>query len=76
MRTRPSEQDLHGPTQVNLGFRITLAGVVSRGPVADQLLITMPFYASVAYSFGALLARNEFTKAPEKLTDSDDSGSK
>jgi len=25
----------------------------------DQLLITMPFYASVAYSFGALLARRQ-----------------
>jgi hypothetical protein len=29
----------------------------------DQLLITMPFYASVAYSLGALLARKGSTKA-------------
>lgn len=28
----------------------------------DQLLITMPFYASVAYSLGALLARNASVK--------------
>jgi hypothetical protein len=28
----------------------------------DQLLLTMPFYASVAYSVGALLARNTSTK--------------
>jgi len=28
----------------------------------DQLLLTMPFYASAAYSFGALLARNMSAK--------------
>jgi hypothetical protein len=39
----------------------------------DQLLITMPFYASVAYSLGALLARNVFTKAPNKLRHADNS---
>jgi hypothetical protein len=33
----------------------------------------MPFYASVAYSFGALLARNAFTKAPKKLRCADNS---
>jgi len=33
-------------------------GCQPRARCLDQLLITMPFYASVAYSFGALLARN------------------
>jgi hypothetical protein len=40
-------------------------GCQPRGRCLDQLLITMPFYASVAYSLGALLARNTFTK-PQK----------
>jgi hypothetical protein len=38
-------------------------GCQLRARCLDQLLITMPFYASVAYSFGALRARNAFTKA-------------
>jgi hypothetical protein len=42
-------------------------GCQPRARCLDQLLITMPFYASVAYSFGALLARNAFTKAPKTL---------
>jgi len=50
-------------------------GCQPRARCLDQLVITMPFYASVAYTFGALLARNAFTKAPKKLRDSDDSGS-
>jgi hypothetical protein len=33
-------------------------GCQPRARCLDQLLITMPFYASVAYSFGALLARD------------------
>jgi hypothetical protein len=33
----------------------------------DQLLVTMPFYASVAYSIGALLARHLPTKARRDL---------
>jgi hypothetical protein len=49
-------------------------GCQPRARCLDQLLITMPFYASVAYSFGALLARNTFTKASKELRGSDDSG--
>jgi hypothetical protein len=37
-------------------------GCQPRGRCLDQLLITMPFYTSVAYSLGALLARNIFKK--------------
>ena len=48
-------------------------GCQPRARCLDQLLITMPFYASVAYSFGALLARNAFTKAPKKLRYADNS---
>jgi hypothetical protein len=33
----------------------------------DQLLITMPFYASVAYSLGALLARNTSTTTQQNF---------
>jgi hypothetical protein len=42
-------------------------GCQPRARCLDQLLITMPFYASVAYSFGALLARNAFMKARKNL---------
>jgi len=38
------------------------SGCQPRDRCIDQLLITMPFYASVAYSLGALLARNASTK--------------
>jgi len=38
-------------------------GCQARARCLNQLLITMPFYASVAYSLGALLARNAYTKA-------------
>lgn len=37
-------------------------GCQPRDRCLDQLLITMPFYTSVAYSLGALLARNTITK--------------
>jgi len=37
-------------------------GCKPRERCIDQLLITMPFYASVAYSLGALLARNASVK--------------
>jgi hypothetical protein len=40
-------------------------GCQPRERCIDQLLITMPFYASVAYSFGALLARKASVKARE-----------
>jgi hypothetical protein len=41
----------------------------------DQLLITMPFYVSVAYAPGARLARNPLKKSNrQKPQDSDDSG--
>ena len=41
-------------------------GCQSRARCLNQLLITMPFYASVAYSLGALLARSAYTKARQK----------
>ena len=40
-------------------------GCQPRERCIDQLLITMPFYTSVAYSLGALLARNASLKARE-----------
>ena len=49
-------------------------GCQPRARCLDQLLITMPFYALGAYSFGALLARNAFTKAPKIFRDSVESG--
>jgi hypothetical protein len=48
-------------------------GCQPRARCIDQLLITMPFYASVSYSLGALLARNALNKARQKLQDADDS---
>jgi hypothetical protein len=44
-------------------------GCQPRARCLDQLVVTMPFYASVAYSLGALLARNAYMKARQ-----DDSG--
>ena len=41
-------------------------GCQARARCLDQLLITMPFYASVAYSLGALLARHAYRKARQK----------
>jgi hypothetical protein len=41
-------------------------GCQPRDHCLNQLLITLPFYASVAYSFGALLGRNTFTKLQKK----------
>ena len=41
-------------------------GCQPRARCLDQLLITMPFYTSVAYSLGALLARNTSTKVRKK----------
>lgn len=40
-------------------------GCQPRERCLDQLLVTMPFYASVAYSLGALLARKASVKEPE-----------
>jgi hypothetical protein len=37
-------------------------GCQPRAHCLDQLVITMPFYSSVAYSLGALLARNALKK--------------
>ena len=48
-------------------------GCQPRARCIDQLLITMPLYASVSYSLGALLARNALNKARQKLRDADDS---
>ena len=45
-------------------------GCQPRDRCLDQLVITMPFYASVAYSAGALLARN----IPGKRIKTSDSG--
>jgi hypothetical protein len=42
-------------------------GCQPRARCIDQLLITMPFYAAVAYSLGALLARNAFAKARQNF---------
>jgi hypothetical protein len=42
-------------------------GCQPRARCLDQLLITMPFYASAAYSLGALLARNALKKAGQVL---------
>lgn len=42
-------------------------GCQPRESCIDQLLITMPFYASVAYSLGALLARKGSMKAGQNL---------
>lgn len=41
-------------------------GCQARARCLDQLLITMPFYASVAYSLGALLARHAYMKTRQK----------
>ena len=49
-------------------------GCQPRARCIDQLLITMPFYASVAYSLGALLARTALKKPTQKLQDSNNSG--
>ena len=42
-------------------------GCQPRERCIDQLLITMPFYASVAYSLGALLARKDSTSARQSF---------
>jgi hypothetical protein len=42
-------------------------GCQPRAHCIDQLLITMPFYASAAYSLGALLARNTLNKTGQNL---------
>jgi hypothetical protein len=42
-------------------------GCQPRAHCIDQLLITMPFYASAAYSLGALLARNALKKTGQVL---------
>lgn len=48
-------------------------GCQPRARCIDQLLITMPFYAPVSYSLGALLARNALNKARQKPQDAHDS---
>jgi hypothetical protein len=40
-------------------------GCQPRARCIDQLMITMPFYAAVSYSLGALLARNASRKAQQ-----------
>ena len=42
-------------------------GCQPRAHCLDQLLITMPFYASASYSLGALLARKALKKAGQVL---------
>jgi hypothetical protein len=42
-------------------------GCTPRAHCLDQLLITMPFYASAAYSLGALLARSALKKPGQVL---------
>jgi hypothetical protein len=43
-------------------------GCQPRAHCLDQLVITMPFYASAAYSLGALLARNALKKPRQVLS--------
>jgi hypothetical protein len=43
-------------------------GCKPRDRCLDQLVITMPFYVSVAYSLGALLARKTSIKAQQKFS--------
>ena len=55
---------VRAPTQFGLRLSYYFGrGCQARARCLNQLLITMPFYASVAYSLGALLARNAYTKA-------------
>ena len=59
----PWESLLSRPTTVQSRLSYYFGwGCQTRARCLNQLVITMPFYASVAYSVGALLARNRFTK--------------
>ena len=61
INTRPTQ---HDPVSALV---LLWVGCQLRAHCIDQLLITMPFYASAAYSLGALLARNTLNKIGQNL---------